>query len=148
MAKKTIRALDRAWHLQMLILCALALAAAPLLQVQGRDKVSLRGWSAAELPPLCGSQIFFGISCPGCGLTRSWVSLAHGEVSRSLDHHRLGWLLMLLALLQIPYRLHALYTGKPLLPDRLATGIGLALIAALFLNWLVGLWFTWVAMSR
>jgi hypothetical protein len=143
MSKPTIPALDRAWHIQVLVICAMALAAAPLLQVQGPQKVSLRGWAAAELPPLCGSQVMFGISCPGCGLTRSWVSLAHGDVSRSLMHHRLGWLLMALAMLQIPYRLHALYTGRPLLPDRLASGIGFALVAALIINWLVGLWLAW-----
>jgi len=146
MSKPTLPALDRAWHLQMLVICALALAAAPLLEVQGHDKVRLRGWAAAELPPLCGSQLFLGISCPGCGLTRSWVALAHGDIARSLMYHRLGWLLLFLAMLQIPYRLHALYTGKPLLPDRVATGIGLGLIVALGINWLVGI--SWSLLER
>jgi len=36
----------------------------------------------------------YGIPCPGCGLTRSWVSVAHGDFAASLGFHRLGWLVM------------------------------------------------------
>jgi hypothetical protein len=31
-----------------------------------------------------------GRPCPGCGLTRSCLSLAQGEVAQSLQHHALG----------------------------------------------------------
>jgi hypothetical protein len=117
----------------------MAVALAPLLEVRGGERVTLRGLPMAQLPPLCGSQIWLGMSCPGCGLTRSWVLLAHGDWAASVQQHRLGWLLMGLALLQIPYRLHALCTGRPLLPEWFASAVGIFLLVALGINWIVGL---------
>lgn len=40
--------------------------------------------------PLCGVKFFIGIDCPGCGLTRAMVALAHGQIHRSIDLHPLG----------------------------------------------------------
>ena len=47
-----------------------------------------------KLPPMCGFKMSTGLPCPGCGLTRSWVFLAHGDMPASVAHHRLGWLTM------------------------------------------------------
>jgi len=49
----------------------------------------------ARLPSLCVMRNTTGLPCPGCGLTRSWVDLARGDLRASLEHHRLGWLVML-----------------------------------------------------
>ena len=50
----------------------------------------------------------FGVSCPGCGLRRSFIYLAHGDWDASWQSHRLGWLLAAMVALQIPYRIHGL----------------------------------------
>jgi len=87
------------------------IAAAFCLQVlPDGDRVSLRGTAEAKLPPLCISRTYLGIKCPGCGLTRSFVYLAHGDVVASLRAHRLGWVLFALTLAQVPYRLGAMYS--------------------------------------
>jgi hypothetical protein len=52
------------------------------------------------LPGLCIFRNTTGLPCPGCGLTRSFVSAAHGNLALSLRFHRLGWLLILYTLLQ------------------------------------------------
>lgn len=51
-------------------------------------------------PQICQFRVQTGLDCPGCGLTRSWVSAAHGRFESSLSFHPLGWLLMLYTLLQ------------------------------------------------
>lgn len=131
---------DAAVHRQMLVLCALALAASPLLEVRAAGRVGPRGLPGLVLPPTCLARQTLGVGCPGCGLTRSFVHLAHGDPAASFASHRLGWLLMALAALQIPYRLHALYgSGRFLLPAAAARWIGLGLIALLIGNWAVGL---------
>lgn len=52
------------------------------------------------LPEVCALKRTTGLPCPGCGLTRSWVSAVHGDLGGSLAHHPLGWLILAYALAQ------------------------------------------------
>jgi hypothetical protein len=45
------------------------------------------------LPSLCPFHNWTGIPCPGCGMTRSFVSLAHGQIGAAFEYHPLGPLL-------------------------------------------------------
>jgi hypothetical protein len=100
----------------MLLMCCVVVALSLLLHVRTDDRVApglLPDW---PLPPTCLSRSLFGIECPGCGLTRSFCHLAHGDWQESLRAHRLGWLLALAVLIQFPYRGVALIAkrDKPL----------------------------------
>jgi len=53
------------------------------------------------LPGLCIFRNTTGLPCPGCGLTRAFVSAAHGNLALSLYFHRLGWLIILYTILQM-----------------------------------------------
>lgn len=37
--------------------------------------------------PLCPTQAFLGVDCPGCGVTRATYALLHGDVPQALDHN-------------------------------------------------------------
>lgn len=43
-----------------------------------------------QLPSFCLFYHWTGLPCPGCGLTRSFVSLGHGHFVESLHWHPLG----------------------------------------------------------
>ena len=49
----------------------------------------------AHLPSFCPFYNLTGLPCPGCGLTRSFVCLGHGQWQASLHWHPLGWLIFL-----------------------------------------------------
>jgi hypothetical protein len=44
----------------------------------------------AKMPRLCLFFLSTGLPCPGCGLTRSVVSFAHGQWSEAVYYHPLG----------------------------------------------------------
>ena len=125
-------------HREMLWIASIVVVLALLFQVRADDKVIVTGMDGLPLPPSCASQSLFGVKCPGCGLTRSFVHLAHGNWTDSLASHRLGWLLATMLLLQFPYRIVALrQAGHSPLGTRFPQIIGYLLIAALIGNWLL-----------
>lgn len=54
-----------------------------------------------RLPEVCAVKRTTGLPCPGCGLTRSWVSALDGDAVASVLHHPLGWLVLLYAAAQL-----------------------------------------------
>jgi Protein of unknown function (DUF2752) len=46
-------------------------------------------------PQLCPFKLILGLPCPGCGMTRSVVTLLHGDLAASLYFHPLGLPLVL-----------------------------------------------------
>jgi hypothetical protein len=130
----------RSYHLWMLLASATVLLAAFLLRVRSDQRVELAILPNLPLPELCQSRIVFGVDCPGCGLTRSFVHLAAGDVQSSLAVNPVGWIFAAVVLLQLPYRLWAVCTcdGRPL--GRLIPWVFVwAPFALLFASWLARL---------
>ena len=122
----------------MLAICAAALLLAAVLQVREDGRVTVPGLASRPLPPACMTQQLFNAKCPGCGLTRSFIHLAHGRWDAAWSVHRLGWLIFLAAVLQIPYRLASIYRAKPpFAGSRAPVWFARTLIALLFGNWLI-----------
>lgn len=72
-----------------------------LLMGTDAEHATLFGW---ELPPLCVFKAVWGRECPGCGLTRSFIFTAHGQVQEGFRMHWIGPLLWVLTAAQIPFR--------------------------------------------
>lgn len=124
-------------HYEMLVIASAAVLLALILRVRDDGRVVFWGLPDYPLPPSCLTYALFGIKCPGCGLTRSVVQLTHGHWASSWHFHRLGWLMALAIVLQLPYRLLALRGGRPPLGTRLPQLIGYVLIFLLIANWLM-----------
>jgi hypothetical protein len=124
----------------MLVITIAVVVLSFALEVRPDQRVALREFSDYPVPETCRSRALFGVKCPGCGLTRSFIYLARGDWQSSFAVHRLGWLMALAVLLQFPYRLWALRSGEPT-AGRLnaCRWFGYFLIAALVGNWLVDL---------
>jgi len=86
------------------------------------------------------SRRILDMPCPGCGLSRSFVALSHGNLWAALRFHPLGPFLYLLCLLQIPYRIGEYLGASRSWPlwARASQRLSLlvwALIFALFFTW-------------
>src|SRR5256885_17256930 len=74
--------------------------------------------------PICLSRTLFHMPCPGCGLTRSFVSLWHGQVLLSLRYHPFGLpLFILCAAALVRGVLYSTESPKWTRLDRLMSGI-------------------------
>ena len=131
-------------HRTVLVLCVAIAVVSVLLHVtDDRQGLAFGSRSAGPLPGMCLSRSIAHIDCPGCGITRSFVATAHGDLALAFALHRLGPPLFLLILLQIPLRAYALIRriARPIGPERLLGGRAMAIVivAALLANWGVNL---------
>ena len=132
----------RRYHRGILICVLLVCALSALLQVVEGERVALLGFPDYPLPHSCWSRSLFGLSCPGCGLTRSFIHLAHGDWQAAWAVHRLGWLLATWCVAQIPYRLWVLHQPAHAISYRPASPLWWSLVGGLLLaNWLYQLRF-------
>ncbi|MBQ9270436.1 MAG: DUF2752 domain-containing protein [Oscillospiraceae bacterium] len=42
----------------------------------------------------CPIRFLTGISCPGCGMTRAWLSVLQGDFAQAMSFHPLFWTLI------------------------------------------------------
>ena len=108
-------------------LAALLLASA-LLPLPHNDAI-------AGMPSICAFHNLTGWPCPGCGLTRSWVSMAHGHLGEALVWHPMGPILFSAALLYAIWSSYTALARPPFpLPMKLqsATIVGLSLVMLAF----------------
>jgi len=84
------------------------LVLAAVLSVSGGTQVLLPIVDL-PLPELCTLRRFTGINCPGCGLTRSFIALAHGDVRSAWIFNPAGVFWFAAIAFQVPYRSYQLW---------------------------------------
>lgn len=130
----------RRHHLVLLAIYGVVIVLAFVLRVNPDQRVEFTFLPGYPLPESCISKSVLDTECPGCGLTRSFVHLAAGKLSSSWKVNRVGWLLAIAVLLQIPYRLAAIKALTADQPPPFAkwhTAFSGLLIVALVGNWLL-----------
>jgi hypothetical protein len=128
-------------HWSMLRIALLTVLLSCLLQVRPDQRVAPQFGPNLTLPELCGSRIMWKMDCPGCGLTRSFISIAHGDIWRAWSLNRVSWLLAVALLLQFPYRWWRLRQLKNhvISEHRWPAWCGVALPFLLVVNWILKL---------
>jgi hypothetical protein len=64
-------------------------------------------------PTVCPFRLMTGLPCPGCGLTRSWVFIAHGDYGAAARANPFGYVTMSAAVALIALVAVALVRGRP-----------------------------------
>lgn len=133
---------QRSRHVNMFWIAVAVLVLSFALRVRADQRVALIGLSSLPAPEMCGSRAWFGIECPGCGLTRGFIRLASGDWTGAIALNRVAPLLAFAVLAQIPYRLAILFGWPPV--RRFAespwpSAFGWVLIIALIGNWVLKL---------
>jgi hypothetical protein len=130
---------DMSTHWWYLGICLFMTVLPAFMAQSGSEHVQFLG---LQLPGSCMSRELFGTTCPGCGLTRSFVALTHGRFQESLSLHRLGIVLYLFFVWQMAYRIYCLRKHGVGIPRRLCrvqSFLGMGMFVALLANWGIGL---------
>lgn len=125
-------------HLAVAAGCAAVLLLSALLEVRADERIELEFLKGRPFPHVCAMRRLFDFGCPGCGLTRSFIHLAHGRVAESYNAHRLGWLIAVVVAAQIPWRMYL--SRRPAvarLESKWQAVLGWTVFALLIANWLV-----------
>jgi hypothetical protein len=128
----------RSRHRTLLVVACVVVVLSVMFRVRDdRQRVEIRGLPGISMPETCWSRSLFHVKCPGCGLTRSLVYLAHGDWQASWQMHRVGFVMALAILAQFPYCIVGLCYKKDYpLGRRFASLVAWTLIALLMGNWL------------
>ena len=127
------------WTYLAIVLVMLIL---PCFVTPARDGGEDLSFLGVRLPPSCPSRRLFKVSCPGCGLTRSFVLLTHGRLRGAVRLHRIGIPLYLFFAYQVVFRILCLRRPRIVNSSRVKNVqhyTALAMIGLLVANWLVGL---------
>ena len=106
---------DPLYHGVLLGLSTAILMLALVLSIRSRSQVLLP-WIQLPLPELCMMRRLTGIGCPGCGMTRCFISLAHGDFVGAWSYNPAGLFLFVIVAMQIPFRgaqLWRIRRGRP-----------------------------------
>jgi uncharacterized protein DUF2752 len=107
---------DPLYHLVLLLLCSATILLALPLSIRSQSQV-VEPLVGIPLPELCMMRRTLGIGCPGCGLTRCFIALAHGDVASAWSYNPAGiWLFAIMAF-QIPFRSLQLVRIRRRLPE-------------------------------
>ena len=77
------------------------------MQTDGETVVYLPG-SEIPLPDVCTSKQVFGVDCPGCGLTRGFISISHGQFLRAWHFNPASFVVYILVVGQVPWQIFQL----------------------------------------
>jgi hypothetical protein len=113
---------------------AAGLFLAPLVAAAALAGLAAGGISALPSQSLCASILLFGRECAGCGLTRAFVALASGELSRAVQLNPaapplFGGLALLSAM-----RLAGLWRERGVWLQRAEVSVALVMLSALLIR--------------
>ena len=92
----------------LLILGGAVLVMSLLMRVEGPTSVYLPG-ASIPMPETCSSRMVFGIDCPGCGMTRAFISISHGHLVDAWRFNPASYLVYPMIIGQVPWQLLQLF---------------------------------------
>ena len=88
---------------------------------------------------ICLHRKIFGISCPGCGITRSIIAVAHGHFLAALRLHLGGPLVFLYFALLLLDRIMLIFFTRPLFGNVHRWSVSAVLLSITIGGWALGL---------
>ena len=128
-------------HLLFLGMATIVLLMSFLMRYEEGTRVFLPGIQSA-IPSICSSRLLFGINCPGCGLTRAFIAISHGQFQAAWNFNPASFAVYAFVAVQIPWHLMQLWRfsrHRPPIEHAVVYLAPIGLVIVLFVNWLLRL---------
>ncbi len=105
----------------------------------GESQVWVPGFKF-PLPTMCSTKVLLGIDCPGCGLTRAFISISHGQLAKAWHFNRASFFVYAFVAAQIPWHIAQMWRLKNQRAPMDWDGVYLVpigLTVVLLVNWLL-----------
>lgn len=112
----SVRPPDRKFHVVWLCLAGSVVLLSMVMQIRNSQEVNVP-FTQIPLPELCSFRRFTGMDCAGCGMTRCFISLGHGDLAGAWNYNPAGILLYAVVLFQLPFRAWQLWRIRRGLPE-------------------------------
>lgn len=124
----------------LLILSTAIITLSFLMSIKGDTQVCFPG-TTSPLPETCNFRRWSGLDCPGCGMTRAFISIARGDFAKAWNYNPASPFFYLLVACQIPFRAVQLWRIRGGGPPIFVSGWGYTpafmLMALLLGQWIV-----------
>lgn len=107
---------DRKFHLVWIGLAGGVLLLSMVMELRDSRQVNIP-FTQLPLPELCSFRRMTGMDCAGCGMTRCFIALGHGDFPRAWNFNPAGILLYGIVLFQLPFRAWQLWRIRRGLPE-------------------------------
>ena len=138
---------DPVFHWIWLTISTVVVLLAITMSIENRERVALPGMTW-PVPELCTTKAWLGIACPGCGMTRSFISAGHGRWTEAWSYNVIGIPLFWITVFQIPYRAIQLWRIRRQQPEfqlgTLATAVFLLILLVMVATWVQTQWAMWL----
>ncbi len=95
----------------VLLMSLTAISMSFVMTVEDGQKVFLP-FSKTPMPEMCGVRSVLGVDCPGCGMSRAFISISDLEIGKALAHNSASLVVYLFVAIQIPW--HAMQIFRTL----------------------------------
>ena len=130
--------IDQIGHLVFLSFASVIILLSVLMSTDGKQAVFLPGFTSA-LPDSCSSRRLLGVDCPGCGLTRAFICISHGQLGEAWRFNHASFVIYLFVAIQIPWhtiQVWRIRNGKWPLHWPFIYWIPMAVAVILLINWI------------
>ena len=109
-----------------------------LMRSEGEKTVFMPGFNS-PMPETCSARRLFGIDCPGCGMTRAFISISAGQFQRAWNFNPASYVFYLFTAVQIPWHIIQIWRLKknrlPII-TRWAYMAPVGMVVLLTINWI------------
>ena len=95
-------------HTIFMLMSAAVILCSWVMSSEGQTIVRFPG-VPIQMPEACMSRRMWNMDCPGCGLTRSFISMSHGRFGNAFSFNPAGPIVYLFVLIQIPWHGYQLF---------------------------------------